>query len=97
MLPTWSWRCKRLAGLAQNRRVEMSNYGKLFIILGLIFLAIGGLIYLAGKINLPLGRLPGDIRLQFGNVTCFFPLATSIIISILLTIVLSVLARLMNK
>jgi hypothetical protein len=56
-----------------------------------LFLVIGGRFF-------PwLGRLPGDIRLQGENVSCFFPLATSIIISLLLTLVLNIIIRLLNR
>ncbi len=75
----------------------MMQYARLLVILGVILIVLGGLVYLAAKINLPIGRLPGDIRIQTGNVTCIFPLATSIILSILLTVGLSLLARFLNK
>ncbi len=75
----------------------MPSLARLFVVLGLLFLAIGGLLFLFGKLNLPLGRLPGDIRIQTGNVTCIFPLATSILLSILLTLGLAILSRFMNK
>jgi hypothetical protein len=66
---------------------------RIFTIIGVIFLVLGGLFYLGSRINLPLGRLPGDIVIQGKNITCIFPLATSIILSILLTIILTILTR----
>ena len=71
--------------------------GKLIIILGVVIIVIGWGVYLAGKFNLPLGRLPGDIRIQRENFTCFFPLTTMILISLLLTIGLNLLSRWLNK
>jgi hypothetical protein len=77
--------------------MDMLPLARTLLILGVIFLIAGGLVYLAGRANLPLGRLPGDIRIERGNFSCTFPLVTSILLSILLTIVLNVVARLLNK
>jgi hypothetical protein len=63
----------------------------------LILVAIGGLLYLAGKAGIPLGRLPGDIRIQGENISCFFPIVTMILISIVLTVVLNLVARMLNR
>ncbi len=73
------------------------NLARLLVIAGVLLIVLGGLVYLAAKVHLPLGRLPGDFRFQWGNVTCFFPLATMIILSILLSVGLSLLARFLNK
>jgi hypothetical protein len=59
--------------------------GKFLILLGLIVAAIGGLLLLSGKIPW-LGRLPGDILIQRKNFTFYFPLATSILLSIVVTL-----------
>ena len=75
----------------------MMQFARLFILFGVILLAIGGLLYAAARIGLPLGRLPGDIRIQLGNFTCVFPLVTSILISILLTVLLNIVVRFLNK
>ncbi len=75
----------------------MLNFARLLIFLGLALLVIGGAIYLLARLNLPLGRLPGDIRFQSGNFTCLIGLGTSLLLSILLTIVLNVIVRLMNR
>jgi hypothetical protein len=71
--------------------------GKGIMILGAVLLVVGGGLYLAGKFGIPLGRLPGDIRIEREGFTCMFPLATMILISILLTVVLNLLARWLNK
>jgi len=62
----------------------MINTARFFFLIGIIFLAIGGLLYLAAKVNLPIGRPPGDFHIQSGNVTAYLPCATSILLSILL-------------
>ena len=63
--------------------------GKLLVAAGLIIAAVGLLV----MIGLPIGRLPGDITVKRGNVTFYFPLATSIVASIILTLLLSLLRR----
>ena len=75
----------------------MEGLARVLVILGLVLVVAGGLVYLASRFNLPLGHLPGDIRIQTGNVTCFFPLATMILLSILLTVGLNLIIRLLNK
>lgn len=77
--------------------MNIIQVGKGIMILGVVLLVVGGGLYLAGKFGLPLGRLPGDIRIERENFTCVFPLATMILISILLTVVLNLLARWLNK
>jgi hypothetical protein len=67
------------------------------IILGLILVVVGGMIYVLARLGLPLGHLPGDIRIQTENFTCIFPLTTMIIVSVLLTILLNVIIRLLNR
>jgi hypothetical protein len=63
--------------------------GRIFVILGLVLLAIGLLI----TWGVPLGRMPGDFSFKRGNVGFYFPLATSIIISVLLTLLFAVLRK----
>ena len=63
--------------------------GKLLVIVGVIVAAVGLLVMM----GLPIGRLPGDISFRRGNTTVYFPLATSIIASILLTLLLALLRR----
>ncbi|NLG74337.1 MAG: DUF2905 domain-containing protein [Chloroflexi bacterium] len=75
----------------------MMQIARILLILGITFIVLGGIAYLAARVNLPLGRLPGDIRIQNENFTCLFPLASSIILSLLLTIVLNVIVRLLNR
>jgi hypothetical protein len=67
---------------------------RILVIVGVLLVVAGGLVFLAARLGLPLGRLPGDIRLQTDNLTCLFPLATMIILSIVLTVVVNVVIRL---
>ncbi len=79
----------------------MESAAKGLIIFGLVAIIAGGLLYFGARSgifsHLPLGRLPGDIRIQSGNFTCFFPLATMIILSVLLTVILNVILRILRK
>ena len=63
--------------------------GRLLIILGLVIAAVGLLITL----GLPIGRLPGDFTIRRGNFTFYFPLATSILASIVLTLLMMFFTR----
>jgi len=66
--------------------------GRLLIIAGVAFLIFGALLVLGGKIP-GIGRLPGDIVFRRGNFTFYFPLATSLILSLVLTVILSLFSR----
>lgn len=75
----------------------MDNIARYIMIGGIILFLIGGGVYLAAKLGLPLGRLPGDIRIEGENGSFYFPLTTSILVSVILTIVLNVIVRLLGK
>ena len=64
---------------------------------GIILFLIGGGIYLATKFGIPLGRLPGDIRMEGENGSFYFPVTSSILVSVILTIVVSVIGKLLSK
>jgi hypothetical protein len=66
--------------------------GRFLVIFGIIIVAVGGLFLLSGKIPW-IGRLPGDIIIQRKNFTFYFPLATSILLSIVITFILWLLGR----
>lgn len=76
---------------------DLSSTGRWLLIFGLLLTLVGGILLIAGRMGSPTGRLPGDFRFQLGSISCFFPLASSIILSIVLTIVLNVVLRLLNK
>ena len=65
----------------------------MLVVLGGILVIAGAVLILAGRTNLPLGRLPGDIIYRGKNTTVYFPLATSIVISIVLTIVMYLIGK----
>jgi uncharacterized protein HemY len=63
--------------------------GRLLVVVGLVIAAIGLLVMM----GLPIGRLPGDVSYRRGNTTFYFPLATSILLSIILTLLFALLRR----
>ena len=74
----------------------MADFGRMLVILGVVLVAVGGLLWLGGALGgkVPfLGRLPGDIHVERGNWSFYFPLTTSILLSIVLTLVLALLSR----
>jgi Protein of unknown function (DUF2905) len=71
----------------------MTDVGKLLIILGAVLLLAGVVFTVLGKTNLPLGRLPGDIVYRGKNTTFYFPLATSVLVSVVLSLLLYVVGR----
>ena len=70
----------------------MPDVGKLLIIVGGVILVVGLFLTLGFRIPY-LGRLPGDISINRGNVHFYFPIVTSLLLSVLLTLVLSVFFR----
>jgi Protein of unknown function (DUF2905) len=75
----------------------MLSVARILVILGVVLVIAGGLIYLVARLGLPLGRLPGDIRIERNNFTCVIALGTSILLSVLLTVVLNIIVRFLNK
>ena len=67
------------------------------MILGVVIFVVGGVLYLGIRLDLPLGRLPGDVRIERQNFTCIFPVVTMILLSVILTVVLNLIIRLLNK
>ena len=68
------------------------SFARLLIMFGLILAAVGGLLLFIGKIPY-IGKLPGDIFIQRRNFTFYFPLATSVLLSIILTLLFSFFSR----
>jgi len=69
-----------------------SDFGRILMVFGVILLALGALLTFSSRL-LPFGRLPGDILIRRGNFTFYFPLATSLLLSLVLTLVFWLAAR----
>jgi hypothetical protein len=72
----------------------MADFGKILILLGAILLVAGVVFALLGRTQLPLGRLPGDFLYRGKNTTFYFPLATSVLLSVVLSLLFYAISRL---
>ncbi len=72
----------------------MHGLGRLLISAGILLVIAGGCVLLAEKFGLPLGRLPGDFAWRVKNTAVYFPLGSSLLLSVLLTLLLYILSRL---
>ncbi|MGQ9599017.1 MAG: DUF2905 domain-containing protein [Anaerolineae bacterium] len=77
--------------------MELSSLGKMIVLVGMSLVIVGGLLWLLGRTGLPVGRLPGDIHIERDGFSCYIPLATMIVLSIVLTILLNVIIRLLAR
>lgn len=79
--------------------MDLAGLGRLLLLVGLGMALLGGLLLLLSRVPLlnTLGRLPGDIHIEGQGFSCFLPLVSMLLISVLLTIVLNVIARLINR
>jgi len=71
----------------------MVEIGRLLVGFGIALVVIGGLVMLLGRTGLPFGRLPGDILYRGKNTTFYFPLATCILLSVVLTVIMFLVSR----
>jgi hypothetical protein len=72
----------------------MADIGRLLVVLGIALIVIGVIVMLLGRSGMPLGRLPGDIVYRGKNTTFYFPLATSIVVSVVLSLLFFLIGRL---
>ena len=75
------------------KRYTVNDVGKILIVIGLSVAGLGALIWLAGKSGLPLGSLPGDIRIDRPNFKFYFPVVTCLLLSALLSLILWLLRK----
>jgi hypothetical protein len=79
--------------------VDLNVLGRWVLVLGIGLVVLGGVLMLFSRVPVlkNLGNLPGDIRVESGNFSCFFPLTTMIILSLLLSLGLNIVLRLFNR
>lgn len=79
--------------------MELESVGKMILALGIGLVILGGAFLLFSRVPglNHIGRLPGDIRIQRGNFTCFAPILSMCLLSLILTVVLNVVARIFAK
>ncbi len=71
----------------------MSEWGKALVVFGLVLAGFGGLLMLGARLHLPIGRLPGDIVYRGKNTSFYFPIVTSILVSIVLSVILYLVGK----
>lgn len=71
----------------------MSDLGKFSVVAGTVAIVAGLVLMLLARTNIPLGRLPGDMVYRGKNTTFYFPLATSILVSVVLSVVMYLIGR----
>jgi len=72
---------------------QMADLGRVLILVGAVAIVAGLALILVSRTNLPLGRLPGDVVYRGKNSTFYFPLATSILVSLVLSLVMYLIGR----
>ncbi|MBI5958719.1 MAG: DUF2905 domain-containing protein [Chloroflexi bacterium] len=79
--------------------MDLNSSGRVIMLLGVALLVLGGLVVILSRVPIlkHLGHLPGDIHIQRGNFACFFPITTMIVISILFSLALTLIVRLLNR
>lgn len=79
--------------------MDVQSLGRILLLVGLGLMLLGGILLLFGRLPIlsDLGRLPGDLRFENHNLTCLIPLGTMLLLSIVLTLVVNILIRLINR
>ena len=77
--------------------MDLIPLARIVAVFALVLLVVAGLLFLAAKFNISLGKLPGDFVIKRGNFTCAVPLVSSLLISIVITVFLNILFALLKK
>ena len=79
--------------------MDLESMGRLLLAAGIGLAVLGGLLLLAGRLPFlnQLGSLPGDIRIEGRGFSCFIPVVSMLLISVIATVVLNILIRLINR
>jgi hypothetical protein len=75
----------------------METIARYLMLAGVVLFLVGGGIFLAAKFGIPLGRLPGDIRIEGENGSFYFPITSSIVVSVILSILLNLISKFWQK
>ncbi len=77
--------------------MELSLAARILAVFGLVLLLIAGLLYLLDRLDIPLGKLPGDIQIKWGKLTCAIPIISSLLISVVVTVIINLVYYFLNK
>ena len=75
----------------------MESIARYMMLGGIILFLIGGGVFLSAKFGIPIGRLPGDIRIEGENGSFYFPITSSLLVSVVLTIIINIISRILRK
>lgn len=87
---------KNTGNRPKGRPMDIENIGKWIMLAGLFLVVLGAIVWGASKLGIPLGNLPGDIRVEGRRSSIYFPIVTCIVVSIVLTLVLNIIGRYMR-
>ncbi len=77
--------------------MDLMPLARVMAVFGIVLLVVAGILYFMGRLDIPLGSLPGDLKFKRGNFTCAVPLVSSLIISVVLTLILNVILYFFKK
>lgn len=77
--------------------MDINAAGRLLVALGLVLAVLGALLIVLSRVFKNFGHLPGDIHIKGSSYSCFFPLVSMILLSLLLTLALNLIIRLLNR
>lgn len=79
--------------------MDLNALGRLIVVIGLSLVVLGLVLIVVSRVPLfkYLGHLPGDIRIEGENFSCYLPLVSMLLISILLSLALNIIVRLLNR
>jgi hypothetical protein len=72
---------------------DLNSFARWLIIIGFVLVGIGAILWVMTRLDIPLGQLPGDLKIQTERFTCFVPIVSSILISLLLTLAINLILR----
>jgi hypothetical protein len=79
------------------KKMDLEVIGKGLMLAGLVVAIVGAGLWVVARTGLPLGKLPGDIRYEGNGFSFYFPITTTILLSIALTVILNLILRLLKK
>jgi hypothetical protein len=77
--------------------MDLSLAARIIALFGLVLLIVAGILLLLDRLDLPLGELPGDIKITRKNFTCAIPIVSSLIISVVLTVIINLILYFIKK
>ena len=77
--------------------MDLTNIARILAVFGIVVLVSAGVLYLISHFEIPLGNLPGDLIIKRDKFTCFVPLVSSLIVSVVLTLLINLVLSIFRK